>query len=428
MILPLGIIASEREKVGIAGSGGLRFGSLGPNAFFELPGHASGFGSGTRESSGSGFFIDQVPSRRTGDAMKRRLPVLLPLVLLAPVLGCRENLRDTLNARLADPMSGSRNMDVFVLTNRATSNATTTCSSGFFSNQMAAQIRAMRCTVNVPAKHSVGALDTSPEPRADRDIYFAASSSQAATEEELYAVAEKAKEVLLFVHGFNVPFDEALVRAAQIKYDVKYQRPVFLFTWPAGSGDGMLDGVLMNRTYAENQKNARASVDQLARVFQELRRRGVAVHLMVHSMGHQIAIPALLQVARDGGKRPFIEEAIFNAPDYPSGEFIVEAPTLRQAARRITLYCSPGDNALIASQKMNGNYRIGMCLRVDGVDVINVNEIDSPVMGVGGLGHGYYSGRAILADLYQTLLGIDAERRLFVRTSSSRMEHYVLRR
>lgn len=356
---------------------------------------------------------------------KLRLLLWWPLLLLP---GCPQNLRDSLNERLADPMSTSRSVDVFVLTNRATSNSTAMCNSGFFLNQVATQLRAIRCTVNVPAKHSIGALDTSTEASADRDTYFAAASSQASSEGDMYVAAEKAKEVLLFIHGFNVPFDEALVRAAQIKYDVKYQKPVFLFTWPAGSGDGMLDGVLMNRTYNENQKNARASIDHLTGVLRELRRRDVTVQMIVHSMGHQIAIPALLQVVKGSGKKPFIEEAIFNAPDYPSGEFILEAPLLRSAARRITLYCSPGDNALLASQKMNGNYRIGLCLRVDGMDVINVNEIDSPVMGVGGLGHGYYSGRAILADVYQTLLGIDAERRLFVRASSSRMENYVLRR
>ena len=61
--------------------------------------------------------------------------------------------------------------------------------------------------------------------------------------------------------------------------------------------------------------------------------------------------------------------------------------------------------------------------------MINVNPVDAPFLGIGGLGHGYYSSRPVLTDLFQVILGIDAPKRLFIRQSSQdNAENYVLRR
>ncbi|HNO26281.1 MAG TPA: alpha/beta hydrolase, partial [Leptospiraceae bacterium] len=96
------------------------------------------------------------------------------------------------------------------------------------------------------------------------------------------------------------------------------------------------------------------------------------------------------------------------------------------SAERITVYCSPGDNALVASSKVNSNKRVGSCEKIPGVDMINVNQVDAPVF---GLGHGYYSSRPVLTDLFQTILGIEARRRLFIRKSGPyNSEDYVLRK
>jgi len=55
--------------------------------------------------------------------------------------------------------------------------------------------------------------------------------------------------------------------------------------------------------------------------------------------------------------------------------------------------------------------------------------VDSPVMGVGGLGHGYYSSRPLMTDVMQLILGIDVDKRLFIRKGvNGSSEDYVLRR
>jgi esterase/lipase superfamily enzyme len=223
-----------------------------------------------------------------------------------------------------------------------------------------------------------------------------------------------------------VDFNEALLRAAQIAYDLKFQGTLLLLTWPAGKHGGFLDKTMINRTYEFNQRNAQASIDSFVTLFQELSSLNIPLQLMVHSMGHQVAVPALARIA-PALTHPFLQELVLNAPDLDPYDFERALPELKRVADRITLYCSQKDNALIASKALNGNKRLGSCTLLDGVDVINVSEVDDP--GLSGLGHGYYSSRPILTDLAQLLLGVDAGQRLFIRKAQPQgSEHYFLRR
>ena len=80
-----------------------------------------------------------------------------------------------------------------------------------------------------------------------------------------------------------------------------------------------------------------------------------------------------------------------------------------------------------ASESYNGGERLGACEKIDGVDVINVSEVDSTSYGA-GLGHGYYSSRAVLTDVAQLMMGIEAEKRLFIRRSEpNSTEDFYLR-
>jgi esterase/lipase superfamily enzyme len=123
-----------------------------------------------------------------------------------------------------------------------------------------------------------------------------------------------------------------------------------------------------------------------------------------------------------------IQELILNAPDFATEEFKTMLPAFRRIAARTTIYCSPSDNALAASTRVNGNARLGSCTLVEGVDTIDVSEVDRPVLGVGGLGHGYYAGRPIIGDVSQLLLGMDAPRRMFIKRSVPEIQsNYKLR-
>ena len=41
------------------------------------------------------------------------------------------------------------------------------------------------------------------------------------------------KEAFVFIHGYNVAFDDAIYRTAQIAYDLSFDGPPILYSWPS---------------------------------------------------------------------------------------------------------------------------------------------------------------------------------------------------
>lgn len=334
-----------------------------------------------------------------------------------------------LNHLLAEPFSDTMAVEVMYATNRAPGQRREACDNAAFGVELSSSVSYGACRFNVPRRHRTGTIEPTDNPRADTHVYFRALSHAPLTQEEFFGrLAAEQTDLLLFVHGFNVKFEEAAMRAAQIAYDLKFQGRVALFTWPAGPPPGLLGGTLISRTYAFNKENAARTVPAAAEFFRSLAGLGRNVHVVVHSMGHQVVIPALLAAAGEGQPKRFIGELVLNAPDFSVSGFSAAARTLKSQARRVTLYCSYNDNAIAASELYNNGRRLGGCDLAEGVDVINVGEIDAPALGVGGLGHGYYASRPILTDIFQLLLGISADRRLFIRRSEvNATENYYLR-
>jgi esterase/lipase superfamily enzyme len=303
------------------------------------------------------------------------------------------------------------------------------CSNGYFSTMLGTDLRFGKCIVNTPSEHTIGSLDSAQLGMPNK--FFSMKEYSELDGQSITKVIQDSseKEVIVFVHGFNVGFEEAIYRAAQIKYDMKFQGEMLVYTWPAGGEDeSFINQLFMKGIYESNLMNAINSRAHFKTFLDSIQKTGKKIHLIVHSMGHQVVLPVISNKYLTDQKK-FIGELILNAPDYDIQDFKKIYTNVIGSSDRVTLYCSPGDNALIASQKVNGNPRVGMCARFEGMDVINVNEVDDPVLGIGGLGHGYYSSRAILTDKYQVLLGIKAEKRLFIRKSGIyNSEFYVLRK
>jgi esterase/lipase superfamily enzyme len=338
-------------------------------------------------------------------------------------------LRMGLNAVVPEPFSDTRAVDVIYATNRVPGASGEDCSAESYGVEVSSFVSYGVCGMNVPKLHEVGGFEAAPNPRADPHKYFRSLShlplGEASFKERL--LRSKPTDALVFVHGFNVKFDEAVLRSAQIAYDLKFQGPVVLFSWPAGPGPGMLDGAIISRTYEMNRANAANSINAAADFLKTLSGLGITVHMMVHSMGHQVVLPAVGKAAVEV-RDPFLGEVVLNAPDVPVKDFQRLAPRLRALSDRVTVYCSYNDNAIAASETFNRSRRMGGCERAEGVDVVNVGGIDAPALGIGGLGHGYYASRPILTDIHQVLLGVEAPRRLFIRKSEpNSTEDYYLR-
>jgi esterase/lipase superfamily enzyme len=325
-----------------------------------------------------------------------------------------------------DDFSDTKTLDILIATNRKAKSKSFLCSDDQFGVELDPVTQFGLCRVNVPKNHSVGKIDLAKNNRqSSHDFFKFLQSKQLSQPNFLDLVKKSGRTPLVFVHGFNVKFQEAVLRAAQIAYDLKYQGPVVLFTWPAGAGDGFFDDNLLNKTYENNTKTAQGSIEPFKKFLLDMKSAGLKINLAVHSMGHQVVLPALKDLGSKATENAYIHELILNAPDYQAQDFNEMTDIIQNIAKRITLYCSYNDKAMIASRSVNKNDRLGACTYSENVDSINVSLIDDDTF---ALGHGYYSSRAILNDVFQVLLGLEADRRLFIKKSEpNSTEKYFLR-
>lgn len=338
----------------------------------------------------------------------------------------QKNLKLIWGNYFKEDFSDSRALDIFVVTNRKLKGKTFGCTNNQFGVEIENETHFGICKINVPKNHSTGQVTLTRDNRQSSHDFFKILNSKMLPELTIIDYLKKTKRTpLVFVHGFNVRFEDAVLRAAQIAYDLKYQGPVVLFSWPAGAGDGFFDDKMITRTYESNIKNAKGSVEIFKNFLNDLKTNDLKINLVVHSMGHQVVLPALKEFSESSSGQNVINELILNAPDFEASEFTKLIDSIKQTSKRITLYCSYNDKTMVASETYNKTERLGACTFSENLDTINVSLIDASSF---GLGHSYYSSRAILGDVFQVLLGIDAEKRLFIRKSEpNSTEKFYLR-
>ena len=331
-----------------------------------------------------------------------------------------------------DSFNETKTINVFVATNRKLEGNNFGCSNQVFGVEREdrlkdSQYRIGICRVNVPKNHSTGEVNFQTDPRSDSHQFYKMVGAKGILEDQFINFLKQSKRIpLIFIHGFNVRYQDAILRTSQIAYDLKYQGPILLFTWPAGARDGFLDETLVNKTYQQNKENALNSIKAFKNYLQKFSSNKIPVNILVHSMGHQVVLPALKELSlKSNGNEFLVNELILNAPDYEVYNFQETATTVKNIAKRITLYCSYNDKAMVASSSFNKNNRLGACANIDDVDTINVSQIDDKTFGIG---HSYYSSRAVLTDVFQVLIGIEADKRLFIKKSEpNTTEKYYLR-
>ncbi|MCB1178810.1 MAG: alpha/beta hydrolase, partial [Leptospiraceae bacterium] len=145
----------------------------------------------------------------------------------------KSNFKDEINKYTAE-YDTSEKIKIHFSTNRKTSSEGAACSDKYYSIQFDPSPKFGTCEVNVPMMHDIGNLDYEPIKNDDETFKFVSHNSLNASS-FLDAVKKNPyPEIIVFVHGFNVKFEEAVLRAAQIKYDLKFPGEVVLYTWPAG--------------------------------------------------------------------------------------------------------------------------------------------------------------------------------------------------
>ncbi len=209
---------------------------------------------------------------------------------------------------------------------------------------------------------------------------------------------DDSESALVFIHGYNVAFDDAMRRTAQISADVKFEGASILYSWPSQG---------QTLSYATDESNVAWSITHLETFLLDLRQRtGVKkVHLVAHSMGNRALVGALERLAlRFPDKQPMFGQVVMAAPDVDTDEFVKRyVSSVSNCATRATLYASSGDRALLASMKLHGYRRLGLTSSPQptfaGIDVVDVSPIDTSI-----LGHSYYGSHPLMLQELRELI------------------------
>ena len=174
---------------------------------------------------------------------------------------------------------------------------------------------------------------------------------------------------LVFVHGYDTSFDNALYRTAQIAYDLHFDGAPFLYSWPSG-------GAVTSYTY--DRESAEGSEPYLRQfldvVVKETGAKSISV--IAHSMGNKPLLDVLRDMKAAAPKGVVVSELILAAPDVDADNFTNLAQQIRGLAKGVTLYAAANDRALLASRNFWGHYRAGDVPATGPLVVLGVDSID----------------------------------------------------
>jgi len=283
-----------------------------------------------------------------------------------------------------------------------------------FSTERASTTTYGKCLVDIPESHVIGetranfwqrvwlTVTLRKDASALRLLGIQPASTTAAYWAEIQHAAAQwpinQRCGLVFIHGYNVSFEDAAIRAAQIGADLQIRGPVGFFSWPS-------QGTLLG--YAADEASIEASEAQITQYLLNFARESNTdrVHIIAHSMGNRGLLRALQRIAAtaEANAPKIFEQIILAAPDVDKALFLSLADHYHRLARHTTLYVSNKDLALASSRMLRtGMDRAGLTPPVTiapDIDTVNVTNIDVTL-----LGHGYVAeARDVLADMHQLI-------------------------
>ena len=227
----------------------------------------------------------------------------------------------------------------------------------------------------------------------ERDAFFS----------EIHAAMQTAREsgetphALFFLHGFNVTFEEAAIRAAQIGCDLKVPGATAFFSWPSRGSV---------TAYPADEASIEASERAITDFLLDFSANCGAekVHVIAHSMGNRGLLRALQRIAANAQTRGKVKfgQIFLAAPDVDRDLFLDLAHHYPEHAERTTLYASNSDWPVHLSSKLHDAPRAGYFTPytvAPEVDTVAVPDFDVDL-----LGHSYFAqAQALLHDIHDLM-------------------------
>jgi esterase/lipase superfamily enzyme len=265
------------------------------------------------------------------------------------------------------------------------------------------------CQVAVPESHKIGSTGSPWWQRlltsTDDSLKLQSESLKVLDEIMFWDSVQKALQehepdensALVFIHGFNVNFEDAALRAAQIGFDLQVPGIMAFYSWPS-------QAKLMG--YTADEATIEASEQYIAEFLLNLAQKTKIdkIHIIAHSMGNRGLLRAMQRIlaqVQAASEVPF-GQIVLAAPDVDPDLFRNLAKAYHTLAERTTLYVSSKDKALSLSGIIHDYPRVGFfppVTVVEGIDTIQVSKIDLTF-----LGHGYFADARILLEDIRDLL------------------------
>jgi esterase/lipase superfamily enzyme len=193
---------------------------------------------------------------------------------------------------------------------------------------------------------------------------------------EARAQSPRARTGVVFVHGFNTNFAEALMKDVQLRHDLQSPGVGVMFTWPS-------EAKLM--AYVADRENALFSRDALADTLGLMRRTSLrGYNLVAHSMGTFLAMETLRTLALTGDRATLsrINAVILISADLEIDLFRRQAPPVLAAGIPIYLLVSDDDRALRLSAFIRGEKRrVGSVRSAAELGGLDVSVVDLSAIG-----------------------------------------------
>ncbi len=286
------------------------------------------------------------------------------------------------------------------------------------------------CEVSIPRDHQMGELESPSvwrlEIREDPTKHVVLLDVLVQPKDTFFTnVAARVRaspktSAFLFVHGYNVTFEDAARRTAQISYDLGFEGAPVFYSWPSQGKTAAYTVDEQSIEWAES--NLREFLDDFFS-----RSDAQSVYLIAHSMGNRALTRAVASLlAAKPSLRQRLKEVILTAPDIDAEVFKRDiAPALVASARPVTLYVSSKDLALVASKEVHGSPRAGDSgpglVVLKGIETIDATEVDTSL-----IGHSYFAdARSVLSDIFYLIReGRSADQRSGLRAVDTQTGRY----
>ena len=341
-----------------------------------------------------------------------------------------DKMRDEAAAAMRE-RAGYATMRVFFATDR---NRIAPAGHPAFGASRGARLSLGTCEVSIPRDHRMGELESPSILRLEfhedpeRHVVLLRTTVMASARfyDDLAARVRQSGErsSFLFVHGYNVSFEDAARRTAQLAYDLGFDGPAVFYSWPS-RGDAAAY-TIDEQTIEWSQANLRAFLEHYT-----LHSGAQRIYLIAHSMGSRALTRALGAVlAAHPEIRNRLKEVILAAPDIDADVFSRDiAPTLARYGSPVTLYASSTDRALAVSRGIHGSPRAGDAgaglVIARGIDTIDATGVDTSF-----IGHSYLKENRVLGDIHEMIAaGLAVDRRFGLdRRNTPKGPYWIFRR